>query len=291
MGGYIRRESDAQLMAYTTIISPADLASHSDDSWVLLDCRFSLANTEEGRQGYAEGHIEGAHYAHLDHDLSGRILPGETGRHPLPDPSGFRRRLGMWGIEPGTQVVAYDQGPGAFASRAWWLLRHFGHEAVAVLDGGLAAWSAEQFPLATDEPRRHADTYPVLESLSGSVDAAWVAENLGTGVSLVDARADERFRGLVEPLDPVAGHIPGAMNRPWQNNLSPGGGFKTGPELRSDFDAFGPAENQVHYCGSGVTAAHNVLAMHVAGLSAARLYPGSWSEWVTDPTRPVETTP
>ncbi len=277
-------------MAHTTIISPAELSSLEDDSWVLLDCRFSLTDTEEGRQSYQEGHIAGAHYAHLDHDLSGRIVAGQTGRHPMPDPTGFRRRLGMWGIAPDVQVVTYDQGPGAFAARAWWLLQHFGHEAVAVLDGGLAAWTAAGLPLSTDEPRRYPDVYPTLEPLSGSVDADWVAEHLASGVTLVDARASERFRGLVEPLDPVAGHIPGAANRPWQDNLGADGKFKAAPELRSDFEVFGPADAQVHYCGSGVTAAHNVLAMHVAGLKAARLYPGSWSEWITDPDRAVETT-
>lgn len=276
-------------MPLTTIISPAELLELRDDSWVILDCRFSLSDTEEGRRGYQDGHIGGAYYAHLDHDLSGRIVAGETGRHPLPDPIGFRRRLGMWGIEPETQVVAYDQGQGAFAARAWWLLRYFGHEAVAVLDGGLAAWTAEGHPLSTDEPRRHAEVYPTLEPLSAAVDADWIAEHLSPGVALVDARANERYRGLVEPLDSKAGHIPGALNRPWQDNLSQQGTFKSAAELRGDFAAFGPADEQVHYCGSGVTAAHNVLAMHVAGMTEAKLYPGSWSEWITNSERPVET--
>lgn len=276
-------------MAHTTIISPAELASLGGDSRVLLDCRFSLTDTEQGRREYDTGHIEGAHYVHLDYDLSGRIELGITGRHPMPDPTGFRRRLGMWGVAPDVQVVAYDQGPGAFAARAWWLLRYFGHEAVAVLDGGLAAWTAAGLPLSAGEPRRHADMYPTLEPLVGNVDADWIAGRLPSGVKLVDARANERYRGLVEPLDPVAGHIPGAMNRPWQDNLAADGTFRTAAELRADLEAFGPDNEQVHYCGSGVTAAHNVLAMHVAGLPQARLYPGSWSEWITDSERPVET--
>jgi thiosulfate/3-mercaptopyruvate sulfurtransferase len=274
-------------MAHTTIISPAELASRSDESWVLLDCRFSLTDTEEGRKRYEEGHITGAHYAHLDHDLSGRIIAGQTGRHPMPEPTGFRRRLGMWGISPETQVVAYDQGPGAFAARAWWLLRHYGHEAVAVLDGGVAAWTAAGLPLATDEPRRHPDSYPTCDPLSLSVDADWIFAHLNGETNVVDARASERYQGLVEPLDPVAGHIPGAQNRPWKDNLKADGTLKAPGDLRAAFESFGPAQDQVHYCGSGVTAAHNVLAMHVAGLQGAKLYPGSWSEWITDSGRPV----
>lgn len=275
-------------MPHTTIIAPAEFVAQADESWVLLDCRFSLNDTESGRAGYKEGHLKGAHYAHLDHDLSGRIVPGQTGRHPMPDPTGFRRRLGMWGIAPDVQVVTYDQGPGAYAARAWWLLRYFGHTAVTVLDGGLTAWTAAGFPLSTDEPRRQAYSYPVLEPVTGSVDAAWVEKHFASGVTLVDARASERFQGLVEPLDPVAGHIPGASNRPWQNNLGADGRFKSASELRADFEAFGPAGEQVHYCGSGVTAAHNVLATEVAGLQGARLYPGSWSDWITDPSHGVE---
>lgn len=297
-------------MSRTALISPEELLLEGDSSWVLLDCRFYLADPEAGAREYRENHLKGAHYAHLDQDLSGPIEAGATGRHPLPDRTQFRTAMGAWGIGPTTQVVAYDQGPGAFAARAWWLLRYHGHELVAVLDGGLPAALEAGLDVSRDLPARKADQYPALPPIALAASAEEVSAGLapgderhsrggvgekrapagvGDGRVLVDARANDRYRGLVEPLDPVAGHIPTAQNRPWQLNLADNGQFKSAEELRGEFSGFGPPEQQVHYCGSGVTAAHNVLAMESAGLTGARLYPGSWSEWITDPARPVGT--
>ncbi|NNE71589.1 MAG: sulfurtransferase [Rhodothermales bacterium] len=277
-------------MTYSTLITADALGRQRDDSWVLLDCRFELTDIEAGHRDYLTGHLEGAHYAHLDRDLSGPIEPGVTGRHPLPDSMRFRTLVASWGITPDTQVVAYDQGHGAFAARAWWLLRYHGHAKVAVLNGGLAAAREAGLPLSKAVPVRATGTYPNADPLVRATVADDILGSLaeGTAPALVDARANERYRGLVEPLDPVAGHIPTARNRHFQANLDDSGRFRPADDLRADFLAFGLPEKQVHYCGSGVTAAHNLLAMEAAGLSGASLYPGSWSEWITDPSRPVE---
>lgn len=297
-------------MSHTALLSAEELLLECDSSWALLDCRFYLADPAAGEREYQENHLEGAHYAHLDRDLSGPITPGVTGRHPLPDGTGFRRTMGAWGIAPSTQVVAYDQGPGAFAARAWWLMRYHGHTLVAVLDGGLPAALEEGLALSLELPPTQTGQYPDLPPVALAAEAEEVFAGLAAGYEqhgpagvgerpgrarvseqrmLVDARANDRYRGLVEPLDPVAGHIPTAQNRPWQLNLADNGRFKSADELRQELSGFGPPEQQVHYCGSGVTAAHNLLAMEAAGLTGARLYPGSWSEWITDPARPVET--
>ncbi len=279
-------------MTYTTVISTAELARHLDNAnWVIVDCRFALDNTERGSQDYAAAHIPGAVYAHLDHDLSGKVIHGETGRHPLPTVEHAAQTFGAWGIASGVQVVAYDDNNGSYAARLWWLLRWLGHENVAVLDGGWAAWKREELPISTSVQARIPATFEAAPDDNLIADTASV-EHLRQDAAyrVVDSRAPERYRGDVEPIDPVAGHIPGAINLPFAANVNPDGTFKSPDELRSRFGTLlhdVPAEQTVFYCGSGVTAAHNVLSYAHAGLGDARLYPGSWSEWIADPERPV----
>lgn len=272
------------------LVSAADLASHlGDAAWVAVDCRHDLAKPDAGEAAYAAGHLPGAVFAHLDRDLSGPMT-GRNGRHPLPDTATLAARLGCLGIGPDTMVVAYDDGPSMFAARLWWLLRWLGHERVAVLDGGLAAWKAEGHPLETARPQPAAKVLPWKAALD-VVSAGEVLENIERrGFQLVDARAPDRFRGENETLDPVGGHIPGAVNRFFRDNLGSDGRFKPTAQLRDEWLALLGARSPgavVHQCGSGVTACHNLLAMEVAGLSGSRLYAGSWSEWVSDPARPV----
>jgi thiosulfate/3-mercaptopyruvate sulfurtransferase len=278
-------------MPFTTILSVDQLFAHRTAKWVIVDCRFKLTDSEYGRKAHAEGHIGGAHYAHLDQDLSGPIVPGVTGRHPTPGPDEFRTRVGSWGIGPETQVVAYDDGPGALGARLWWLLRYYGHSKVAVLDGGWAGWTRAGHASSTSGAHVPAVApYPVRKPLVATANAAELAAAIAASLSdpvLVDARAIERYRGDEEPLDAVAGHIPGATSRPFAKNIGPDGRFLSPADLRGRFERLGRATDQVHYCGSGVTAAHNLLAMEIGGLSGARLYPGSWSEWITEPLRPV----
>lgn len=281
-------------MRYTTLISPADLASHINDAnWVICDCRHDLADTEAGRRAYAESHIPGARFVHLDEELSAPKT-GTNGRHPLPNPERFAQRLGELGISVGSQVVAYDASGGPYAARLWWMLHWVGHDAVAVLDGGWNAWLDAPHSITKKVPNVAAARFVAQPRTALARDANAVAASLGKpGPLLLDARAPNRFRGENETLDPVAGHIPGAINRFFQLNLEePAGRFKPAALLRKEFDellgidASGPV---THYCGSGVTACHNLLAMEVAGLAGSRLYPGSWSEWVSDPSRPVAT--
>lgn len=272
------------------LVSAADLASHlGDAAWVAVDCRHDLAKLDAGEAAYAAGHLPGAVFAHLDRDLSGPMT-GRNGRHPLPDAATLAARLGCLGIGLDTMVVAYDDGPGMFAARLWWLLRWLGHERVAVLDGGLAAWKAAGHPLETARPQPAAKVLPWKAALD-VVSAGEVLENIERrGFQLVDARAPDRFRGENETLDPVGGHIPGAVNRFFRDNLGPDGRFKAAAQLRDEWLALLGDRSPgavVHQCGSGVTACHNLLAMEVAGLSGSRLYAGSWSEWVSDPARPV----
>ena len=282
-------------MALTTLIATETLATHIDDaSFAIVDCRFRLDDPGWGEREYEAAHIPGAVYAHLDRDLSSTPT-GTNGRHPLPDPSELRRRLGTFGIAPGVQVVAYDQDTGAFASRLWWLLRWVGHRAVAVLDGGLAKWTAEGRPTRGGiEPRKQAD-FSGERNRDMMVDAATVAQVTNRrDWRLLDARAPERYRGEVEPIDKKAGHIPTAVNHPFQTNLTAGGTFRSPSELRGQFEAsLGsvPPPQIIAYCGSGVTACHNLLAMEHAGLHGAKLYPGSWSEWSADASNPTATGP
>jgi thiosulfate/3-mercaptopyruvate sulfurtransferase len=261
----------------------------------LFDCRFSLADTGAGLKAYRGGHLPGAHYAHLDEHLSSPIGP-DTGRHPLPDPRRLAHWLGRCGVGADSRVVVYDDMGGAFAVRLWWLLRWIGHDIAAVLDGGLQAWTAAGGALTADMP----DGIPAALTAApddalwiGSDDlAAAVAAGDAAPVQVIDARAPERFRGEQEPIDPVAGHIPGAVNLPLTGNLDAGGRFLPPDQLRRRFtDAVGdrPPRAIAHSCGSGVNACHNLLAMDLAGLEGSRLYAGSWSEWIRDPARPVAT--
>jgi thiosulfate/3-mercaptopyruvate sulfurtransferase len=286
---------------HDTLISADDLQALLDAGRpvVLLDCRFDLADVAAGERAYAAGHLPGAHYLHLDRDLSGDKHDAQgrfRGRHPLPERNRFAALAASLGIAPGVQVVACDAQGGMYAARAWWLLRWIGHRPVAVLDGGVAAWRARGGALVTTPPvREPAARYVPAEadaSAAGempTLDASALLERLGC-VVLLDARAPERYRGEVEPLDAAAGHIPGALNRFFQQNLQADGRFKPADALRAEFGAIvgnRPCEQVVHQCGSGVTACHNLLAMEHAGLAGSQLYPGSWSEWSSDPARPI----
>jgi thiosulfate/3-mercaptopyruvate sulfurtransferase len=277
---------------FTTLISTADVAARlGAPDLAIVDVRHDLAQPDAwGEAQYAAGHLPGARFAHLDRDLSAPKT-GRNGRHPLPTPGACAALFGSLGISDRTQVVCYDQQSGMYASRLWWMLRWLGHDAAAVLDGGWAKWVAEGRPVATDTPPAGAATFTPRASGMRAVAVDAVAASLASrSLLLIDARAPERFRGETEPLDPVAGHIPGATNRPYAQNLNPDGTFRPAAALRAEFAALvgdRPLDAVVHQCGSGVTACHNQLAMEVAGLVGTRLYPGSWSEWVADPTRPV----
>ncbi|MDA8362499.1 MAG: sulfurtransferase [Gammaproteobacteria bacterium] len=276
---------------FKTLVDTATLSGHLDDpAWVVVDCRFTLTDTEAGARSYAVGHIPGARYAHLDRDLSSAIGPG-TGRHPLPDPVLLAEKLGTWGIGDGKQVVVYDDSFGAMAARLWWLLRWLGHDAVALLDGGFPKWRRTGLPVTAVVPAPRPVRFEALRD-----DRLWVSsEFVRDAVTrreylLIDARSEERFCGDIEPLDRVAGHVPGAVNLPFEDNLDLGGQFLAPQALRSLYlgvlrDL--PSERVIQMCGSGVTACHNLLAMEHAGLHGAKLYAGSWSEWITDPRRPV----
>lgn len=275
---------------YTTLVDTATLAARLDDpSWRVFDCRHQLADPAAGERAYAAGHLPGAVFLHLDRDLSG--LPnGSNGRHPLPDPKILAARLAAAGVSNTTQVVVYDDAGGMIAGRLWWLLRWLGHERVALLDGGIQRWLTEGRPLSTVPP---ATTPGRLTAAPRDwvVSADTLLANLDRGeLCVVDARSPDRFRGENETLDRVGGHIPGARNRFFRDNLDADGGFRSAAELRREFLALlagvEPAQ-AVMQCGSGVSACLNLLAMEVAGLSGARLYAGSWSEWCSDPRRPV----
>ncbi len=279
-------------MAYRTLINPAELQAlqAAGTPVVLLDCGFELSNPSAGAQAYATGHLPGALYAHLDDDLAG-IKTGQNGRHPLPDFAAFAATAGRWGVAPGVQVVTYDNQGGPYAARAWWLLRWLGHAEVAVLDGGVAAWQAAGGDVVADiSAAQHQPPYPNSAPAMPTIDADALQAGLGQ-IKLFDARAAERFRGDVEPLDPVAGHIPGATLRFFKDNLVPDGHFKPAAQLKAEFEALGVTSAGhnavVQQCGSGVTACHNLLAMAHAGLGISTLYPGSWSEWCSHTHRPV----
>jgi thiosulfate/3-mercaptopyruvate sulfurtransferase len=276
------------------LVSPAELASHLDDpDWVVFDTRHDLADVEKGRRAYAAGHIPNAYFVHLDHDLSG-AKTGKNGRHPLPDPARFAARMNACGVNPGSQVVAYDDMGGNWAVRLWWLLRWLGHDRVALLDGGFPAWQKEGRAVTGEAPAPRQGSFVPKPHLGWTVDAPFLERfHDDRGLRLVDARAPERYSGAQEPIDPVAGHVPGAINRFWKDNLAADGRFKPGATLRAEYEALlaGAAPSRsVHMCGSGVTACHNLFAMELAGLAGARLYPGSWSEWCADPARPVSKT-
>ncbi|MDP2133620.1 MAG: sulfurtransferase [Sulfuritalea sp.] len=270
------------------LVSVEELAAHPE--WRVFDCRHDLRNTEYGRQAYVRGHIPGALFLHLDEDLSG-TANGSNGRHPLPEVAAFARRMSDCGVDAATQVVAYDNEGGIFAARLWWLLRWLGHDKVAVLDGGLAGWKRsrrtleEATPVVTPRP-----FVPHPQDIVVEVDRV-LADLQSERMLILDARSPERFRGENETLDPVGGHIPGAVNRFYFDNLDDDGCFfKSAAVLRAEYAALlgnRTATQVVQQCGSGVTACHNLLAMELAGLSGSKLYPGSWSEWCADPSRPV----
>jgi thiosulfate/3-mercaptopyruvate sulfurtransferase len=271
-----------------TLLGSADL--------VILDCRHDLAQPEWGRQQYRLSHIPGALFAHLDHDLAGDRT-GSNGRHPLPDPETLAARLRSWGVGPATRVVVYDASEGAYAARAWWLLRWLGHAQVAVLDGGWTAWLAAALPVDDTVPAPRPGDFRIGTSLQAVAGVAAVLTHAQAAAAparlptlLLDARAPDRFAGRNETIDPVAGHIPGAVNRFWKQNLDAQGRFKSGALLRAEYTALldgRPPQQVIVQCGSGVTACHDALALHLAGLPGAALYPGSWSQWIADPSRPV----
>lgn len=280
-------------MAYETLISVSqlhDLLASGEDV-LILDCDFELGQPDKGRESYRAGHLPGARHAHLDDDLAGPP-DGTNGRHPLPAPVALAAFLRGQGLKPGQQVVACDSSGGAWAARAWWLLRWVGHAPVAVLDGGKQAWLAAGLPIETGEPAPCAPgTFVAGEPLvPAPVNAAQVLANIETGAAqTLDARDPSRFRGDPNPIDPVAGHIPGARNRFFRDNLGPDGRFRSADELAARFTDLLGGRSAILSCGSGVTACHNALAMAVAGLAEPHLYPGSWSEWIADPARPVAT--
>jgi thiosulfate/3-mercaptopyruvate sulfurtransferase len=282
---------------YTTIISAQELAANIDNPrWVILDCRHDLMDTAAGQKAYDAAHLPHAQFAHLDRDLSGaKTSPSGTfhGRHPLPIQEELIHTLRGWGIDHSTQVIAYDAHGGMFAARLWWLLRSVGHAAVAVLDGGVPAWLGAGFSLNAELPKPSHGTIQAHASLVAQVNVNEVLANLATMQrTVVDARSPDRYRGENETIDSVGGHIPGAKNRFFKDNLEADGRFKPAEQLREEWshllpDALQDASKSIMQCGSGVTACHNLLALEIAGLSGAALYPGSWSEWCTDRSRPV----
>ena len=282
-------------MSHAQLLSAAELAARLDQPGLrILDCRFALEDPAYGALHYEQEHIPGARYADLERDLSGPVQKGVTGRHPLPDPARLVERLRAWGIDDDSQVVLYDDGPGAFAARAWWLLAWLGkRDGVFLLDGGLKAWRAADLPLSAERPAVVPGHFGGRPDPSLLVDAEALRRRLDDPqLTLIDARALPRFRGEVEPLDPVAGHIPGARCASFTDNLGADGRFLPREQLRRRFAGLldgRPAERLVAYCGSGVTACHNLFALSLAGYPLAPLYAGSWSEWLTDPSRPVAT--
>jgi thiosulfate/3-mercaptopyruvate sulfurtransferase len=280
-------------MYINTLVTTEDLALHLDDpDWIVLDCRFTLTDSAAGRQAYLKNHIPGARYVHLDDDLSAPITAA-SGRHPLPDPQAFAEKLCKLGVGINKQVVVYDDSFGAMAVRAWWMLRWLGHPGVALLDGGYPKWLREQRPLTAELPELGKGQCACLPEPTQIVSAAEVLYAANSGEQLIiDARPERRFSGEFEPLDPVAGHIPGSINWPFDENLDMDGTYLPPEALRENFQALlkgRPAWQVIHSCGSGVTACHNLLAMEIAGLPGSRLYPGSWSEWIRDPSRPIAT--
>jgi thiosulfate/3-mercaptopyruvate sulfurtransferase len=278
-------------MGWTTLVPPETLAAALQrPDLVIVDCRFSSSSPGAGEFAYEHSHLPGAVYAHLERDLSDMSRRGQgDGRHPWPDAATFTAKLGHWGILPHHQVVAYDDADGSMAARFWFLMRALGHEKVAVLDGGLARWQGLRLPMNSDLVRRRATTYSGTFDASRLLGAEQVQERLAVGDLLVDARPADRFRGENDFMDRVHGHVPGAMNRPYADNMQDGR-FKSPVQLAEEFRALldgRSPEQAIMMCGSGVTACHNLLAMERAGLGGAKLYTGSWSGWIEDPSRPI----
>lgn len=277
---------------YSDFVTTGQLAGHATDPlWIIVDCSFDLAEPDWGAENYLEGHIPGAIYAHIDRDLSGPITLA-TGRHPLPDLKFMAERLSAWGIGPSHQVVVYDTANGAFASRLWWMLHYYGHDRVAILEGGYAKWISEDRPLVPGKENPHPPARFTVNLHPEMVAALEQVEMIRSNPDwkLVDARSAIRYRGEQEPIDPVAGHIPGAVNRFHGENLNPDGTLLPKTELRRQFHKLlgnTPIENTIVYCGSGVTSCLHIAVMQHVGLGIPRLYAGSWSEWIRDPNRPV----
>ncbi len=280
------------MATFTSVLAPAiALAYLEHPEWVFIDCRFVLNESEAGVLAYQRGHLPQAFYLHLNKDLSA-TPSAQTGRHPLPNSIALAKKLASFGINSATQVVVYDDQQGTIAGRLWWLLRALGHARVAVLDGGLSYWQQLGYPVTTHLPKQKPAQFQAYLNASWMTISARQVENLSAQnkILLLDARSAERYQGLHEPIDPIAGHLPKALNRPVQMNLTAEGIFHTADQLRAQFLAlstpFSPAQ-VVHYCGSGVTACHNILAMEYAGLAQSRLYVGSWSEWIQDQNRMI----
>jgi thiosulfate/3-mercaptopyruvate sulfurtransferase len=279
-------------MAFKTILSAAELNKNLDNpDWAIMDCRFDFDKPEFGYQEYLAGHIPGSLYINLDQDLSSEMIPGKTGRHPLPDKKVLADRFSSWGIDDSTQVVIYDSKNGGLAARMWWLLRWLGHENASVLDGGWPAWEIGKYPVEPGESHREPRVFSPTERPEFIVDADFVEEiRKDSDFLLIDSRGTERYWGINETIDPIAGHIPGAVSAPYAGNLDEQGLFLKIELLEERFKNLlsgVPADQVVFYCGSGVTACHNIMAMVEAGYDMPKLYNGSWSEWITDPTRPV----
>ena len=279
---------------FTTLINTEALNGLlNKENLVIIDCRFSLADTESGQKAYKESHIQGAVYAHLDKDLSSSIIKEKTGRHPFPDIETFSQKLSNWGIDAETQVVAYDQNHGGIAARLWFLLKWLGHEKVAVLNGGWEKWQADKLPITDEIHPRPSKVFVPNPQAQMLVDINFMEKNLDNPeIIYIDSRTAERYRGKTEPIDPVAGHIPGAISAPFLDNLGTDGLFLDKEALAKRFIKVlkgKPKAKVIFYCGSGVTACHNLLAMQHLGLKSPRLFPGSWSEWIVDAKRPIAT--
>ncbi|WP_455200173.1 sulfurtransferase [Kaarinaea lacus] len=281
-------------MAYRTLISADALQQNLNNmQWRIVDCRFNLKDPDEGMALYQMDHIPHAVYAHLDHDLSSPVTP-TSGRHPLPDVNHFREKLGNWGITKDTQVIVYDDAAGSYAARLWWMLRWLGHDSVAVLDGGFGSWKQQGLPVTSAIPRFNPATYTGEPNMEMLIDSDVLQQKLAQSqLLLIDVRDPVRYQGIEEPIDNVAGHIPGSINLPWKNNIAENNSlYLSKAQLH---DAYAkvlqnvPVDNTIFMCGSGVTACHSLLALEHIGISGAKLYPGSWSAWITDPARPVET--
>jgi thiosulfate/3-mercaptopyruvate sulfurtransferase len=273
------------------LVSAVDLARHlGAPDWIVVDCRFNLMKPDAGEAAWRAGHIPGAWYAHLDRDLASPPTAA-TGRHPLPRPEALAATFSRWGVREGTRVVAYDDAGGAIAARLWWLLRWMGHREALLLDGGFPAWQAAGLPVSTEPPAGKPSEFKGRAGHMPTIEVDELRRALARdAVLLLDARAQARFRGEVEPVDPVAGHVPGAVNAPFQASLGDDGRFRDaqalGVALRATLGGRAPGE-VAYMCGSGVTACHGLFAMELAGLAGGRLYPGSWSEWIRSPDRPV----
>jgi thiosulfate/3-mercaptopyruvate sulfurtransferase len=278
---------------YDKIVSTAELAAHlNDPEWIILDCQHDLINHAFGRESYAREHIPGAHFVAMEHDMAG-VKTGRNGRHPLPTPEALAATFSRLGVTAGRQVIAYDGSQNNYAGRVWWTLRWLGHMSVAVLDGGLGKWKSEGRGLTAEVPVPTPAGFNGRANDNMRVSADTILANIGKpGLQVVDARAPERYSGAAETIDPVGGHIPGALLRFGKENINPDGTYKSPELLRADFSHLlgdTPPDQVVHQCGSGVSACNNIIAMELAGLPGAKLYVGSWSEWCSDPARPVAT--